>query len=92
MIFSAIYFLIFIPLFSIDKKLYKTEQFTFDVQMEAVFNLFNNRSRQPVYQASIILMSICMLPDVIFILMILFASIFQLILLIKRECSFCGLY
>ena len=89
--YSLIYFLIFISLFSIDKKKFKTEQFSFDIQIERVFYSFNKRSKQPVYLASIILMSICVLPHAVVILIILFGAIYELIKLIKKEFSFCGL-
>jgi len=90
-ILSLIYFLIYVSLFAIDKKKFKTEQFTFDVQMESVFNSFTKRNKQPVYLSSVILMSICVLPHTGFILIILFFAILELFKLIKRECSFCGL-
>ena len=90
-ILSLIYFLIYVSLFAIDKKKFKTEQFTFDAQMESVFNSFTKRNKQPVYLSSVILMSICVLPHTGFILVILFFAIRELFKLIKRECSFCGL-
>jgi len=87
---GLIYFLIYVSLFSIDKKKFKTEQFTFDVQIESVFNSFTKRNKQPVYFSSIILMSICVLPHAGFILVILYFAIRELFKLIKRECSYCG--
>ena len=90
-ILSLIYFLIFISLFTIDKKIFKTEQFTFDSQMQSVVNSFYERKNQPIYLASIILMSICVLPHAVLTLILFSAGIFLLINLIKEECSFCGL-
>jgi len=87
---GLIYFLIYVSLFSIDKKKFKTEQFTFDVQIESVFNSFTKRNKQPVYFSSIILMSICVLPHAGLILVILYFAIRELFKLIKRECSYCG--
>ena len=90
-ILNLIYFLIFIPLFSIDKKIFKTEQFTFDVQIEIVFNSFTKRNKQPLYLASVILMSICVLPISVPILIAIFYVTVSLYDLIKKECTFCGL-
>ena len=90
-ILNLIYFLIFIPLFSIDKKIFKTEQFTFDVQIESVFNSFTKRNNQPLYLASVILMSICVLPIIVPILIAIFYVTVSLYDLIKKECTFCGL-
>jgi hypothetical protein len=90
-VLSLIYFLIFIPLFSIDKKIFKTEQFTFDFQIESVLNSFNKRNKQPIYLASIILISICTLPPTAFGLFALYFALYELIRMIKDECSFCGL-
>jgi len=89
-ILSLIYFLIYVSLFSIDKKKFKMDKFTFDFQIESIFNSFYKRNKQPVYLASIILMSICVLPHTAFILIVLFFAIYKLIGLIKEECSFCG--
>ena len=90
-VLSLIYFLIFIPLFSIDKKIFKTEQFTFDFQIESVLNSFNKRNKQPVYLASIILISICTLPPTVLIVILLIPDLYKLIRMIKDECSFCSL-
>ena len=59
--------------------------------MQSVVNLFYERKKQPIYLASIILMSICVLPHAVVTLILFFAGIYQLIQLIKEECSFCGL-
>ena len=91
LILSLIYFLIFISLFTIDKKKFKPKQFIFDVQMQSVVNSFYERKKQPIYLASIILMSICVLPHAVETLILFSIGIFRLIKLIKEECSFCGL-
>ena len=89
---SLIYFLIYVSLFSIDKKKFKIQQFSFDIQIESVLDSFNKRNKQPVYLASIILMSICVLPHTAFLLITLAFVIYKLIDMIKEECSFCGLF
>ena len=90
-ILSFVYFLIFISLFSIDKRKFKTEQFVFDVQIESVFNSFIKRNKQPLYLASVILMSIGILPHIVVSSILLFFGLLELIKSIKKECSFCGL-
>ena len=88
---GLVYFLTFISLFSIDKKKFKIDQFIFDVQIENVFNSYYKRNKQPIYLVAIILASICVLPHVTFLLIMLFFAIYELVVLIKKECSFCGL-
>ena len=88
---GLVYFLTFISLFSIDKKKFKIDQFIFDVQIENVFNSYYKRNKQPIYLVAIILASICVLPHVTFLLIMLFFAIYELVGLIKKECSFCGL-
>ena len=90
-IISLIYFLTYVSLFSIDKKKFKIEQLTFDVQIEPVLNSFYQRNKQPVYLASIIIMSICVSPHTAIILIGLFFITYKLIDIIKDECTFCGL-
>jgi len=90
-ILGLIYFFVYISLFSIDKKKFKIDHFQFDAQLETVFNSFYNRNKQPVYFASIILISIGILPHTVLFLIALFFAIYKLVGSIKEECSFCGL-
>ena len=90
-ILGLIYSFVYISLFSIDKKKFKIDQFQFDAQLETVLNSFYKRNKQPVYLASIILISISILPHIVLFLITLFFFIYKLIDSIKEECSFCGL-
>ena len=77
--FSFFYFLIFIIIYSIDKKKFKIDQFTFDAQIGSVLNSFYQRNNQPLYLVAIILMYISLLPHAILILILFWAAIGNLI-------------
>ena len=77
--YSFLYFIIFIILYSIDKKKFKIDQFTFDALIGSVLNSFYERNNQPLYLAAIILMCISCLPHAILILILVFLAIRNLI-------------
>ena len=78
-VLSFLHFLIYIILYFNDKKKFKIDQFTFDPQMGSILYSFYKRNNQPLYLASIILMSICMLPHATMILILIAIIIYRLI-------------
>ena len=91
-IISSIYFIVYIALYFSDKTKYKKMEFEFDEQIQIVFNLYSKRIKHPIYDATIIIIFISMLPHFLFVLFFVGYSIFLYIENVIEECNFCGIW
>ena len=82
---NLIYFIIYIPLYFIDKAKLVKIQFSFDVQIQNVLNLYHQRIKQKLYGVAINMISISLVPFFVFV-------IIKLTKKIKKYCGFCGIF
>ena len=89
---ALIYFIVYISLYFIDKAKFKKLDFSFDPQIQIVFNSYSKRRNKPIYKAAIILMFISVAPHAIIIIIFLGAALYHLVCEIKKYCDFCGIF
>ena len=90
-VITTIYFIVYTSLYFSDKRKYKKIEFEFDEQIQTVFNLYLKRIKHPIYDATIIIIFISMVPHFGLFLFMLVYGIYEFIDGICLYCKFCGI-